>query len=246
MAAFAPPPSRSPDALAGSIERVTFHNAESGFCVLKVKARGRRDLVAVIGHAPAVAAGEWVTATGAWISDREHGLQFRADTLAATPPTGVEGIARYLASGQMRGIGPEMAKRIVKAFGAETFAVIEAEPERLTEVSGIGPTRAARITAAWAEHKVVREIMVFLHAHGVGTARAVRIFKTYGTDSVRVMTEDPYRWPATCAASAFARRMPSRKGSACRRPPPSACAPASPTRSRRRWMTAIAPCRCRT
>ncbi len=194
MARLAPPSSSRPtDALAGSIERVTFHNAESGFCVLKVKARGRRDLVAVIGHAPAVAAGEWVTATGAWVSDREHGLQFRADTLAATPPTGIEGIGRYLASGQMRGIGPEMAKRIVAAFGADTFAVIEAAPERLTEVPGIGPTRAARITAAFAEHKAVREIMVFLHAHGVGTARAVRVFKTYGTESVQVMTEDPYR-----------------------------------------------------
>ncbi|MFE1601245.1 SF1B family DNA helicase RecD2 [Methylobacterium sp. ID0610] len=182
-----------PDALAGTIERVTFHSAETGFCVLKVKARGRRDLVPVVGHAPAVAAGEWITATGAWVSDRNHGLQFRADTLACTPPTGAEGIERYLASGQMRGIGPEMAKRIVKAFGAETFAVIEAQPERLTEVTGIGPKRAERIVSAWAEHRVVREIMVFLHAHGVGTARAVRIFKTYGAESIAVMTDDPYR-----------------------------------------------------
>ncbi|WP_018261470.1 SF1B family DNA helicase RecD2 [Methylobacterium sp. WSM2598] len=181
------------DALAGSIERVTFHSAETGFCVLKVKARGRRDLVAVVGHAPAVAAGEWIAATGAWVSDRQHGLQFRADTLACTPPTGSEGIARYLASGQMRGIGPQMAKRIVAAFGSETFAVIEANPERLTEVPGIGPTRAARLVAAWAEHRVVREIMVFLHAHGVGTARAVRIHKTYGAESIAVMSEDPYR-----------------------------------------------------
>ncbi len=184
---------RPADALAGTVERVTFHNAETGFCVLKVKARGRRDLVAVVGHAPAVAAGEWVTATGAWVSDRSHGLQFKADTLACTPPTGADGIERYLASGQMRGIGPEMAKRIVRAFGEETFAVIEASPERLTEVAGIGKLRAARLVAAWAEHKVVREIMIFLHAHGVGTARAVRIFKTYGTDAVAVMTEDPYR-----------------------------------------------------
>ncbi|ACL59620.1 SF1B family DNA helicase RecD2 [Methylobacterium nodulans] len=181
------------DALAGTIERVTFHSPESGFCVLKVKARGRRDLVPVVGHAPTVAAGEWITATGAWVSDRTHGLQFRADTLACTPPTGAEGIERYLASGQMRGIGPEMAKRIVRAFGADTFTVIEAAPERLTEVSGIGPVRAARLVAAWAEHRVVREIMIFLHAHGVGTARAVRIYKTYGAEAVAVMTEDPYR-----------------------------------------------------
>lgn len=181
------------DVLAGMVERVTFHNAESGFCVLKVQARGRRDLVTLVGHAPAIGAGEWVTATGTWTTDRVHGLQFRAEVLRATPPTGAEGIEKYLASGQMRGIGPAMAKRIVAAFGESTFEVIEAEPRRLREVAGIGPWRADRIVAGWAEQKAVREIMIFLHAHGVGTARAVRIHKTYGGDAIRVMTEDPYR-----------------------------------------------------
>ena len=181
------------EALAGTVERVTYHNAENGFCVLKVQARGKRDLVPVIGHAPAIGAGEWITATGLWLTDRQHGLQFRADTLTVTPPTGVEGIERYLASGSMRGIGPAMAKRIVAAFGEDTFAIIEAEPGRLREVAGIGARRAARIVAGWAEQKAVREIMLFLHAHGVGTARAVRIFKTYGHAAIAVMTEDPYR-----------------------------------------------------
>ena len=181
------------ETLAGTIERVTFHNAETGFCVLKVQARGKRDLVPVIGHAPAIAAGEWITATGIWFTDRQHGLQFKADTLKATPPTGVEGIERYLASGYMRGIGPAMAKRIVALFGEATFEIIEADPDRLKEVSGIGPTRAARIVSGWAEQKAVREIMIFLHAHGVGTARAVRIFKAYGHESIVVMSEDPYR-----------------------------------------------------
>ena len=128
-----------------------------------------------------------------WFSDRTHGLQFKAQVLKATPPTGAEGIEKYLASGQMRGIGPAMAKRIVAAFGEATFDIIEANPERLKEVSGIGPMRASRIMSGWAEQKAVREIMIFLHAHGVGTARAVRIFKTYGHEAIRVMTEDPYR-----------------------------------------------------
>jgi exodeoxyribonuclease V alpha subunit len=101
------------------------------------------------------------TGTGAWVSDRVHGLQFKADVLKATPPTGVEGIERYLASGQMRGIGPAMAKRIVTAFGEGTFEIIEASPERLTEVGGIGPWRASKIVAGWAEQKAVREIMIF-------------------------------------------------------------------------------------
>ncbi|CAA2157210.1 ATP-dependent RecD-like DNA helicase [Methylobacterium brachiatum] len=181
------------EALAGTVERVTFHNAESGFCVLKVQVRGKRDLVPVIGHAPAIGAGEWITATGIWFSDRQHGLQFKADTLKATPPTGAAGIEKYLASGYMRGIGPAMAKRIVALFGEATFEIIEAEPERLKEVGGIGPKRAERIVAGWAEQKAVREIMIFLHANGVGTARAVRIFKTYQYDAIKVMTEDPYR-----------------------------------------------------
>jgi exodeoxyribonuclease V alpha subunit len=93
----------------------------------------------------------------------------------------------------IRGIGPVYAKKMVKAFGEKVFDVIEAEPDRLREVTGIGVVRAKRITDAWAEQKIVREIMVFLHSKGVGTARAVRIFKTYGADAVQVMTENPYR-----------------------------------------------------
>lgn len=189
------PPSANPpmDTLAGTVERVTFHNADSGFAVLRVKARGKRDLVTVVGHAATIGAGEFVTASGHWITDRTHGLQFKAQVLKATPPTGAEGIEKYLASGQMRGIGPAMAKRIVALFGDATFDVIEAEPDRLREVAGIGPMRASRIVAGWAEQKAVREIMIFLHAHGVGTARAVRIFKTYGHEAISVMTDDPYR-----------------------------------------------------
>jgi exodeoxyribonuclease V alpha subunit len=141
------------EALAGTVERVTFHNAESGFAVLKVQARGKRDLVTVVGHAPVIGAGEWVTASGAWVSDRTHGLQFKADVLKTTPPTGAEGIEKYLASGQMRGIGPAMAKRIVAAYGEATFDIIEATPERLTEISGIGPWRASKIVAGWTGRK---------------------------------------------------------------------------------------------
>ncbi|WP_082145765.1 SF1B family DNA helicase RecD2 [Microvirga massiliensis] len=181
------------ETLVGSVERVTFHNPETGFAVLKVHTRGKRDLVPVVGHTPAVSAGEWITASGLWISDRTHGLQFKAEVLKTTPPTGAEGIEKYLASGQMRGIGPAMAKRIVAAFGEDTFEIIETNPERLTEVPGIGPWRASKIVAGWAEQKAVRAIMIFLHAHGVGTARAVRIFKTYGYEAIQVMTEDPYR-----------------------------------------------------
>ena len=180
------------EVLAGLVERVTFHNSENGFCVLRIKARGHRDLVTVIGHAATIAAGEWITATGEWINDRNHGLQFKARFMRASAPTSIDGIEKYLASGMIRGIGPVYAKKMVKVFGQKVFDVIEAEPDRLREVDGIGPVRAQRITAAWAEQKIVREIMVFLHSHGVGTARSVRIYKTYGADSLQVMTENPY------------------------------------------------------
>jgi exodeoxyribonuclease V alpha subunit len=187
------PESSSQEVLAGLVERVTFHNAENGFCVLRAKARGHRDLVTVIGHAAVISAGEWITASGEWINDRAHGQQFKARFLKTSAPSSIDGIEKYLGSGMIRGIGPVYAKKMVKAFGEKVFDVIEAEPDRLREVTGIGVVRAKRITDAWAEQKIVREIMVFLHSNGVGTARAVRIFKTYGADAVQVMTENPYR-----------------------------------------------------
>ena len=181
------------EVLAGLVERVTFHNPENGFCVLRTRARGHRELVTVVGHAAMVAPGEWITASGEWVNDRTHGQQFKARFIRTAEPSSVEGIEKYLGSGMIRGIGPVYARKLVRAFGEKVFDVIEAEPARLREVTGIGRVRAKRITDAWAEQKVVREIMVFLHGHGVGTARAVRIFRTYGADAVEVMTENPYR-----------------------------------------------------
>ncbi|MGK7871402.1 SF1B family DNA helicase RecD2 [Falsiroseomonas sp. E2-1-a20] len=183
----------STEALAGLVERVTFHNADSGFCVLRVKVRGQRDLVTVVGHAATIAAGEWVQMSGTWTNDRTHGLQFRAAFLKASPPTTLEGIEKYLGSGMIRGIGPVYATKLVRAFGEAVFELIEQEPARLREVTGIGPKRAARIIAGWADQKVIREIMLFLHAHGVGTSRAVRIYKTYDVEAVRLISENPYR-----------------------------------------------------
>jgi exodeoxyribonuclease V alpha subunit len=150
-------------------------------------------LITVLGHAAMISAGEFVQAKGAWQNDRTHGLQFRASFLKATAPTTTEGIEKYLGSGMIRGIGPVYAKKLVRAFAEAVFDVIEQEPDRLREVTGIGPKRAERIIAGWSEQKMIREIMLFLHSNGVGTSRAVRIFKTYGAEAVQVMTENPYR-----------------------------------------------------
>jgi exodeoxyribonuclease V alpha subunit len=183
---------REREPLSGLIERVTFHSPESGFCVLRVKVRGRRDLVTVLGSAAEIHAGEHIQASGHWEQHREHGPQFRALFLEVTPPSSREGIERYLASGLIKGIGPHFAKRLVAAFGEAVFDVIEKAPRRLLEVDGIGATRLARITAGWADQKAIREIMVFLQSHGVGTARAVRIYKTYGADAIPLVKADPY------------------------------------------------------
>ena len=162
------------ETLAGLVERVTYHNAENGFCVLRAKARGHRDVVTVVGHAAAIAAGEWITASGEWVNDRTHGQQFRARFLRTSPPTSADGIEKYLSSGMIRGVGPVYAKKLVRAFGEKVFDVIEVAPDRLREVDGIGPVRAASILAAWAEQKAVREIMIFLHSHGGDREQKVR------------------------------------------------------------------------
>jgi exodeoxyribonuclease V alpha subunit len=189
----AQPQSSTQEVLAGHVERVIYHNAENGFCVLRTRARGHRDLVTMVGYAATVSAGEWITASGEWVNDRTHGQQFRARFLRTSPPTSGDDIEKYLASGMIRGVGPIYARKLVRAFGEKVFDIIETAPDRLREIAGIGPVRAASILAAWAEQKAIREIMVFLHGHGVGTARAVRIFKTYGSDAIQVMTENPYR-----------------------------------------------------
>src|SRR5437764_1915591 len=123
------------EVLAGLVDRVTFHNSENGFCVLRVKARGQRDLITVIGHAAMISAGEFVQASGGWINDRTHGVQFRASFLKATAPTTVEGIEKYLGSGMIRGIGPVYAKKLVRAFGETVFDLIEQQPHRCCQVN---------------------------------------------------------------------------------------------------------------
>jgi exodeoxyribonuclease V alpha subunit len=187
-------PERRPvtEEISGVIERVTFHNNEDGFCVLRVKTKGHREETTVVGSLPSVTAGEWLAAEGQWVRDKEHGLQFKATTMKTVPPTTAEGIERYLGSGLVKGIGPILAKKLVGRFGAEVLGVIENRAAELQTVDGIGPKRRERIAHAWQEAKQVREIMLFLHSHGVSTSRAVRIFKTYGEQAIETVRNNPY------------------------------------------------------
>ena len=141
------------EALAGLVERVTYPSPENGFGVLRVKVRGQRELVTVVGAAAAISAGEFVQASGTWVNDRTHGLQFKAAFLRAAPPTTLEGIEKYLASGMIKGIGPVYAKKLVQAFAEAVFNTIEQDPERLREVAGIGPKRAERIQNGWVSRR---------------------------------------------------------------------------------------------
>jgi exodeoxyribonuclease V alpha subunit len=178
--------------LSGVIERITFHNPENGFAVLKVHVKGR-DLVTVVGQVPSVQAGEFIEASGEWVHDRDHGLQFKASELRISPPQTAKGIEKYLGSGLIKGIGPHFAGKIVEVFGERTLAVIDESPTFLQEVKGIGPRRIQRIRESWQEQKAVRSIMIFLQSHGVGTARALRIYKTYGSQAIDLVRSNPYR-----------------------------------------------------
>ena len=180
------------DKVSGLIERVTYFNEENGFAVLRVNASGQRDLVTVIGSLPSASAGEWLTAEGTWIRDREHGLQLKASVIRTVPPTTREGIERYLGSGMVKGIGPVFARRMVETFGADVLSVIEQRAADLEQVEGIGPKRRLRIQKAWEEGKRVREIMLFLHGHGVSTSKAVRIYKAYGDRAIELVRNNPY------------------------------------------------------
>src|SRR5215831_12721993 len=143
-------PERKPtsEEISGLIERVTFHNEDSGFCVLRVKTPRHREETTVIGSLASVNAGEWLVANGWWVRDKEHGLQFKATTMKTVPPTTADGIERYLGSGLVKGIGPVLAKKLVGHFGAEVLTVIEKRPDELQSVAGIGPKRNERIAHA--------------------------------------------------------------------------------------------------
>ncbi len=180
------------DKLDGQVERVVFQNEENGFCVLRVKVRGHRDLVTLTGTVPVVNPGEWLAADGEWLVDPRHGRQFKADKLRMSKPDTLEGIEKYLASGMVKGIGKEYAARLVRAFGRDVFDVIENQSGRLLKVEGIGKLRKERIKQAWDEQRNVRQIMAFLFSHGISTARAFRIHRTYGEKAIEFVQRDPY------------------------------------------------------
>ena len=191
------------DTLSGAVERITFYNTENGYTILRLRPDHPKavpksaltfdGLATVVGTLPELSPGEHLRLQGRWDTHPKHGPQFKAEVCEQTLPATVAGIQGYLGSGMIKGIGPKLAERIVARFKEETFDVIEAKPERLLEVPGIGTDRRQKITAAWKEQKQVKEIMVFLHGHGVSTNLAVKIYKTYGDASLETVQKNPYQ-----------------------------------------------------
>ena len=179
--------------LRGQLERVTYTDEESGYTIAKIKVYGRRELVTIVGNIMNPSPGEVLTVKGEWTNHPKFGEQLKVVFYRCTVPATTKGIEKYLGSGLIKGIGPVMAKRIVAAFGEKTLQVIEENSERLNEVSGIGPARVSLIAKAWHDQKAIREVMLFLQSHGVSSTYAAKIYKHYGSDSIEVVQENPYR-----------------------------------------------------
>ena len=179
--------------LVGTIERIVFNNEENGYIIARFSVPKRYDLVTIVGSLADVHAGAYLRIWGEWKNHPVYGEQFVIEKYKEERPATVEGIRKYLGSGLIKGIGPVTATRIAEQFGTYTLDVIESEIERLTEVPGIGPKRLKTIAVAWEEQKSIKEIMLFLQSHNVSTRLAVKIYKTYGDDSIEVVQADPYR-----------------------------------------------------
>lgn len=179
--------------IEGSLERVVFVNEESNYTVAKLKVKGRQDLITIVGNLAGINPGEILRVSGEWINHKRFGDQFKVTSYLSLLPSTVRGIEKYLSSGLIKGIGPVMAKRIVKKFGEDTLRIIEEESKRLDEVEGIGRKRTEVIKDAWQEQKEVRDVMIFLQSQGISSAYASKIYKQYGDNTISVLKNNPYR-----------------------------------------------------
>ncbi|WP_298068148.1 ATP-dependent RecD-like DNA helicase [uncultured Mailhella sp.] len=181
------------ETLAGTLERVVFHNEENGWTVFRMNVEDREDSVAVVGVMAVPQPGARIRAQGRWVNHPRFGRQFQMETWKEELPATEEGIRLFLASGCIRGIGPKWADRIVERFGAATLDIMDTEPERMLELPRFGKKRLAEMKASWQEHQGIRELMIFLQPHGVTAGTAMRIYREYGQDSLEVVRENPYR-----------------------------------------------------
>jgi exodeoxyribonuclease V alpha subunit len=187
---------QSHQTITGSVERVTYHNEQNGYTVLRFQIPGHGEPVTVVGNFPSISPGESLRLTGWWTTHPQYGDQFKAVEYAVTRPATIAGIQKYLGSGLIKGIGPVTARRIVEHFKEKTLEVIESDISRLGEVKGVSRKRAEMIQKAWEEQRAIKEVMLFLQSHSVSTHFAVKIYKQYGADAITVVEKTPYRLAA--------------------------------------------------
>ena len=178
--------------LEGVLDRLVFASETSDFIVARMTVRGRREPVTILGLLPKPCPGETLILQGEWEMDKKFGEQFRFEAAESRVPSTIQGIEKYLSSSLIKGIGPEMARRITSAFGDKTLEIIEKKPERLKKVPGIGPKRAEMIAEAFVEQKSIRDVMLFLQTHGVSPTYAYKIYKKYGDKATGVVSGNPY------------------------------------------------------
>ncbi len=185
------------DKLSGIVKRITFHSAETGYTVLKINSFQKpQEELTVLIHQSKVFAGATMDFYGEWTHHPNYGLQFKATRAIERKPATLNALEKYLGSGLIKGVGPVTAKRIVKHFGDQTLDVFENNIERLTEVEGIAKLKLQMISKAWIEHQEIRSVMLFLQSHNISTLFAVKIYKTYGNDSIEIVKNNPYRLAA--------------------------------------------------
>jgi len=179
--------------LEGQIDSITYSNEETGYTVIRLIAHGFRDPVTIVGSILSPSPGEILTVKGYWINHARFGRQFKVESHHVKYPSTVDGIKKYLGSGLIRGIGPVMAARIVERFGRDTLNIIDHHIKDLEIIDGIGPKRVEMIKKAWMDQKDIRNVMIFLQSHGVGPGFASRIFRKYGSDSISIVSSNPFR-----------------------------------------------------
>lgn len=179
--------------ISGQVEKVTYYNPENGFCIIKLKMIGKKELVSVLGVMPGVSSGEKVEATGIWEKNSIYGESFKAQSINTTLPTSLKGIEKYLSSGIIKGVGPAFAKKLIKKFGQEVFIVIEQQPEKLMQIDGFTTAKVESITSNWDQQKTIREIVLFLHSYNINSSKAVMIYNIYGAASIKTIEDNPYK-----------------------------------------------------
>ena len=177
--------------LVGNVESVVFANEENGYTILDF-GTDQNELVTVVGILPYVAEGDELTVFGKWVHNPKYGRQFQVEQFEKRLPSGEAAILRYLSSGAVKGIGPKKAKKLVEAFGEDTFDVIENHPDWMTQIPGINHRMAEEISEEFSRQAGIRSAMMFFREF-FGAALTVRIYKTWGSGAVERARQNPYR-----------------------------------------------------